>query len=333
MKISVVIALRNEESYLKRCITSFANQTLAKTDFELILVDGQSTDKSVTLVHEMMANIPKLNIRLIENPAKLQAAGWNIGFKASTAEYVVMMGAHTVVEPDFLEKNLELHKSQDVPATGGIVQAIGENTVSKAIALAFNSPFGAGNAKYWYGTKQELVETVAYGMYRKSVFEEVGYIDEKIVRGQDWELNYRISKVFGKFLFSPEIKSSYFARSNYKKLWKRQFGAGMWKVYIIRKHPESILIRHAIPAFFSLTFLVCAALLFFVKILPFAFLNLSYWSVAFYSAWSLQKETDERLLFKTVSTYFVMHFGYGLGVLAGLFKFPIIGKSGTINAK
>jgi glycosyltransferase involved in cell wall biosynthesis len=318
--ISIVIALRNEEKYIAGCINSFKKQSISKDLFEIIVVDGQSSDNSLIEIQKIINEEKELKITLLENSNRIQASGWNIGFKYSKAKFVVMMGAHTVVESDFLEMNLKLHKENDVPATGGIVQAKGDNEISRAIALAFNSPFGAGNAKYWYGTKETKVETVAYGMYKRKIFEEIGYIDEQIVRGQDWELNYRISKSYGKFLFSPLIKSFYYARSNYKKLWKRQFGAGFWKIFIIKKHPDSILIRHAVPAVFSFTFITLFIFMLCGVWVPFLLLNISYWSIGIFSAWSVLKEINDKLLIKVTISYFIMHFGYGLGVIWGIIK-------------
>ena len=113
-----------------------------------------------------------------------------------------------------------------MPCAGGIVNAIGEDDESIAISLAFNSPFGVGNARYRYETRECLMETINYGTYRKSMIDQIGPIDEKIIRGQDWEYNYRIVKQFGKMLFTPAVKAFYYSRASLKKLWRRQYMAG-----------------------------------------------------------------------------------------------------------
>ena len=317
--VSVVIALQNEERFIGACIDSFLKQTIKKELMEILVVDGMSNDKSKDIVKDYQLRYPQTNIRILDNPKKIQAAGWNIGFKQARGQYVLMMGAHTVVTSDFLEKNLEAHRKHDVPCTGGIVRAVGDDKKSKSIALAFNTPFGAGNAKYWFGTKEEFVETVAFGLYKKKVFNEVGYIDENIIRGQDWEFNYRITKKMGKVLFSPDIKSFYHARSNFRKLWKRQFQAGFWKIYIFKKHPNSILIRQLIPISFSFVLLLIYVIGLFTNFwAPFFVVSGSYLVTNF--GCSLYYSLRRNLSFAPYLfvAYPIIHLAYGFGALCGL---------------
>lgn len=321
--ISVVIAMKNEEKSIQNCLNSFLNQTISKENYEIIIVDGMSEDKSVQVVRQFIDENTDINIRLLLNPKRLQASGWNIGFKHSNAQYVVMMGAHTIAAADFLEKNLLVHREFDCPCSGGLVRAIGVDKKSKSIAAAFNSSFGAGNAKYWHGSNIERVETVAFGMYKKEVIDEVGPIDENIIRGQDWEFNYRIVERFGKMVFSPDIKSFYTSRNSFTRLWKRQFQAGMWKVFIIKKHIKSLLMRHVIPFLFALSIIISLILLCFNMYLPLIIVLVVY---GFFNIFNAIKnkivlhEKDISILYMSIS-YFIIHFAYGLGGILGIQKF------------
>lgn len=318
--ISIVLAVKNESGYIEKCLESCYNQTLNKELYEVIVIDGKSSDNTVSIVKEFELKYPDFNIRIFQNPKEIQASGWNIGIKKSKSDFVVILGGHTVIAPDFLEKNLELHQKYDVPCTGGVVTAIGLDRKSISIGMAFNSTLGAGNAKYWYGDKEEFVETVAFGMYKRFVFEGVGYFDEKIVRGQDWDLNYRITQKFGKLLFSPKIKSYYYARTSFKKLWKRQFDAGKWKVYIIKKFPQSILARHLIPPLFSLGIILTLFFsIYFNKIYISLFYIILYFLLILIT---IIKNSKQKVNFIYLFiTYFIIHFGYGIGFLYGIIKF------------
>ena len=328
--ISVVIACRNEMGFIQDCIHSLIKQKYPNDRYEIRIYDGLSTDGT----YEYIKNLSSTDINIIskKNEKLVQAAGWNLGFQESKAEYVVMMGAHTTVPEDFLMKNIEMHQEYDVPATGGLVVAKGSDSKSKAIAMAFNSSFGAGNAKYWFGGKEEYVETVAFGLYKREIINEVGYLDESIVRGQDWELNYRISKKYGKFLFSPIIKSYYSSRTSFKKLWKRQFAAGYWKIYIFKKHPDSILLRHIIPILFSFTFSI---LLLFALVanqfMPIVTFIIIYLIINLY--FSLKKVLKEKKInyLPYISWAFsIIHFAYGFGALVGIVHL-LIGKFNNMD--
>lgn len=316
-RVSVVIATKNELGYIEKCLDSFLNQTYPETHYEIYVYDGNSTDGSSEYVAEIAARHP--NLFLFDNPKEIQSVAWNLGFARSRAKYVVMMGAHSYVAEDFIEKNVALLEAHpEVPCSGGIVQAIGEDDLSEVISLTFNSRFGVGNARYRYETQQCFVETINYGTYRKSMIDQIGEIDESLLRGQDWEYNYRIVRKFGKMLFSPEVKVYYFSRSNLKKLWKRQYVAGFYKVRIVRRHPGSLLVRHLVPFLFTLSMLllVLATPLGLNPVFLLLYLGL-YFTANLLVSLGIARKSRWVYLPKLVITFFVMHFAYGFGTLAG----------------
>lgn len=318
--VSVVIAMRNEKGYIEKCIDSFLSQSYPRESYEILIYDAGSSDGSRKYLSEFLKT--ERRIKLFDNPKVLPAAGWNLGFQYSSANYVVMMGGHAFVDKDFLKKNVELMEEKDYPCSGGRVIAIGEDKKSQIVALAFNHPFGVGDARYRYSKKRCLVETVNYGMYRKSVIDQVEPLNETIKRGEDWEFNYQIVRKFGKMIYSPEIKTFYYSRSDFKKLWRRQYDAGKYKLEIIEKYPSSIMMRHIIPFMFALTGLVLIPVTFFGVNILFLFL---FWSaylttniaVSFYVALRNKIAYFPYLIW----TFFVMQFSYGLGFLVGALKF------------
>lgn len=327
MKVTVVVAMKNEKMGIGLCLDSFLGQTLPYDEYHIVIYDGKSTDGSKEVVRNYMKRHPELHVTLRDNEKEVQSAAWNMGFEKARTPFVVMMGAHTVVAHDFLEQNLKLHEKYNCPCTGGLVEAKGIDKRSKSIAAVFNTQFGSGNAKYWHGTSEEDVETVAFGMYRKELVADVGPLDENIIRGQDWEFNYRITQKFGQMKFSPLIRCEYASRSDLSRLWKRQYQAGLWKIYIIKKHPRSMLLRHFIPMLYC-ALLVLSALLFVLQgsisaliILVSAYLLANLISTRRVTA------NNKSLNPGYVSLAFMtIHFGYGFGELAGIIYFLILGK-------
>ncbi len=324
--VSVVVALKNEMGFIDKCLESLLNQSYDKSAYEILFYDGNSTDGT----REYLDSVAKSNaqIKVFNNPREVAAAGWNLGFSQSEGKYVVMMGGHTFVDPDFIRKNVEILEKDNVCCSGGKVTAIGEDTKSQAIAMAFNHPFGVGDARYRYAKEKCEVETVNYGMYRKSVVDQVGPINEAIKRGEDWEYNYRVVRKFGKMIYSPEIKAHYFSRSGFRKLWKRQYDAGKYKLEIIRDYPGSLLVRHFIPFLFALAFIILPVVTVFglnpIILSGFAGIyllaNLSF-------SFILSLQNGLKYFFYLCWSFFVMQFAYGLGFMLGLpklFKSPDI---------
>ncbi|MDU5020249.1 MAG: glycosyltransferase, partial [Clostridiales bacterium] len=90
--ISVIIVMRNEENYIEKCLLSILNQDYPKDKYEVIVVDGESTDKSVDIVSKY---VDEFNVKIINNPKRNLASGWNLGIKNAKGNIVIRPDAHS----------------------------------------------------------------------------------------------------------------------------------------------------------------------------------------------------------------------------------------------
>ncbi len=98
--ISIVLLNWNGKRFLADCLHSIRAQTY--TDYELLIVDDQSTDGSVALLHH---EFPEY--RLIRNTRKLgYCGGANVGIRQTEGEYVLLMNPDVILEPNFIERLL-----------------------------------------------------------------------------------------------------------------------------------------------------------------------------------------------------------------------------------
>ena len=160
------------------------------------------------------------------------------------------MGAHSFIHRDFINNGVLALVNTDAVCVGGPIENIGNSYIGRAIALAMKSSFGVGNSLFRISKKRKYVDTVAFGAYRKKVFETVGYFDESLVRNQDFEFNQRIVKFGYKILLTPEITSYYYARNSLSQLFEQYFYYGYWKEKVIRKNASSFKFRYQIPVMF-----------------------------------------------------------------------------------
>jgi len=94
--IAVIVPNRNDSRYLPRCIRSILEQE--NPPDELIVVDDQSTDDSVSIVRSLISG--KAAAKLIENPVNLGTYGaLDKGLEASRSEYVLFLSANDAVVP------------------------------------------------------------------------------------------------------------------------------------------------------------------------------------------------------------------------------------------
>jgi GT2 family glycosyltransferase len=196
-----------------------------------------------------------------------------------------------------------------------------------------SSPFGVGNATFRIGGEKKYVDTLAFGIYRKKVFEVIGNFNEELVRNQDDELNYRLTKNGFKILYDPAIQSQYFVRGSIGKLYKQYFQYGYWKVYVNKLHKAVTSIRQLVPLIFVLGILLGAVI---TAIFPyFAFLYIPgialYLTASVYFGIKSAKSVGTGL--RVALVFPVLHWSYGIGYLKGIIMFLLFNKKPSKKSK
>lgn len=326
VKISIVIPSFNEANYITKCLEGFLNQNIPFEDYEVLVCDGKSTDGTQQEV-EKFEKIEGFNCRLLINEMQKTPFALNLGLKAGKGKYLSIFGAHAVPEKDFLKNSIMfLDSHKEFYAVGGVLENVYENNMSKVIGKAMSSSFGVGNAYFRTGNFEGEVDTVAFGAYKKEVFEKVGYFDEDLTRNQDDEFNYRLVKNNLKMYLTSKIKAKYFVRASIKKLKNQYYQYGYWKVFVNKKHKAVTTFRQLIPPLFVL-FLIGTPLLGFI-FNPFwiaYFLGLIvYFLGAFIFALKKSNKTFE--VFQIMFIFFILHYFYGLGYLSGIIDFYLLNK-------
>jgi len=103
--VSVIIANRNGERYLAQAISSILTQTFS--DFELIIVESSTTDKSLKI--ERRFNDPRIRIILYDKRGL--ASALNKGIEEAKGKYIAKMDADDISQPTRLEKQVKLLES------------------------------------------------------------------------------------------------------------------------------------------------------------------------------------------------------------------------------
>ena len=321
--VSVIIPCRNEEKFIAKCLDSVLAQTYPKNKMEVLVIDGESGDKTAEIVGSYSEKYPF--IRVIKNPKKITPAAMNMGIKEAHGEVVVRLDAHSIYPSDYIEKGVGYLKKLQADNVGGIRRAVPakKTMAAKAIALTFSSFFGVGNARYQTGTeKPREVDTVFCGFYRKEIFKKIGFYNENLVRSQDMEFNIRLKRNGGKIILVPDITIQYFPKSDFGAFFRHNIKDGIWAIVPL-KFGVRLKLRHFIPLFFVLGLFGSFVLSFWYYPFIFATLGIAvlYLSAALYfSAKLLTEENNGSLLLFLVTAFAVRHFGYGIGSLIGLVK-------------
>lgn len=271
--VSVVLAVRNEEPHIKRCLGQLVAQNYPHDRLEIIVADGMSTDRTREIVENFKGNgIP---VRLLLNPGLGRAQGLNVAIRAAKGDVIVRIDARTVVAPDYVSRCVRTLLTTGADNVGGVQRAVARNVTQEAIGLALAHPFGVGDAAFRLGKKSGFVDTVYLGCFRREVFDKVGLFDEDApVISEDSDINYRIRKAGGTVYLDKDIVAYYFPRETVCDLWNQYFRYGGARAGNLLKHKRLTSWRQTVAPLFLFS-LVLFLILAFVDL---RFLSI-FWSI------------------------------------------------------
>ena len=323
--VSIVIPCRNEEKYIGRCLDSIIKNQYPDELVEIFVCDGLSTDNSPNIIKGYTEE--HANIRLLANDKLTAPYALNLGIRKSKSDVIIILSAHCEISPDFISNCItELNKDEKIACVGGFVNNIFENKMARLIGHAMSSSFGVGNVYFRTGTKEGFVDTVAFGAYKKSIFEKLGYFDEELSRNQDDEFNFRLIKNGYKIALKKNIRSNYYVRASFKKLYKQYFQYGYWKVFVNKKHRTITSFRQIVPLFFVLYLFAGVIASFINQLFLYIFLIILgvYVCLGIYFSFLKSRKINETI--KITWAFFILHFSYGFGYLSGILRFLIMQK-------
>ncbi len=320
-KVSILLPVRNEESSIESCLSAVFCQDYPQESIEVIVADGESTDKTRTIIRRLQDLQP--NLVMVNNPSKIVPAGLNAAIVRAIGDCIIRVDGHTRIAPDYVSQCVFALQHTGADNVGGRMNACGQGRFGEAVAVATSTPFGVGGARFHYSNQEEWVDTVYMGAWRREVFDEIGLFDEELVRDQDDEFNYRLREYGGKILLSPKIKSVYTNRSSPKALWKQYFQYGFWKIRVLQKHPRQMSVRQFIPPVFvaALALSFVLSILFSWGWITLLFVGGSYLLANLTASLITASKKGWCHLVLLPAIFAILHLSYGLGFLAGLFRF------------
>jgi succinoglycan biosynthesis protein ExoA len=325
--VSVIIPCYNEELFIVKVLRNLVEQYPSE-HYEIIVVDGMSTDATRSLITEFSREYPEVKIRIIDNPARNIPAALNLGIRAAMGDIIVRMDAHSVPSTNYVRRCVEL-LLQDQAAVVGMPWQIkpgDASNIARAIALAVAHPFGIGNVRYRLSNRSaEFVDTVPFGAFKKKLWKELEGFNESLLTNEDYDFNYRVRKRGGRVLLDTLAYSDYFARSTVRGLAAQYYRYGSWKAQMLKLNPGSVRLRHLVaPAF--MVYLLSSVMIGTLSpqglwiILPILGL---YFGLSFFFALSLARKARAwKLTVLIPIVFFVIHCAWGTSFLLGLVRQP-----------
>lgn len=324
-ELSVILPIRNEENHIRAIIEGLLDQSLDKTQYEIIVVDGMSSDSTLNIVEKLQVQYPL--IRTFSNPGFTSAHARNIGAKEARGEFILFVDGHcTIKYSKMLQMVLNAFQRGDkcisrpqplIPEGGSIFQ--------KAVLFARNSKFGHYSGSNIFESKDYYCNPMSAGCgYNKSLFLSLGGIDTSFDAAEDLEFNYRVYKTGVRAFHSQYFSLEYRPRKSFSGLFRQMYRYGYGRALLAKKFPSFFSPFVAILAIFSLIAVMMPILGVWLKPVFFAWKIgiISYLAVLLLLSGGLSKLGSFRLFCALNSCFLAIHFGAGFGYLSGMLGGP-----------
>jgi glycosyltransferase involved in cell wall biosynthesis len=322
-EVSVIVAVKNEEDYIHKCLDSLITQSFPQEKYEIIIIDGMSDDKTREIEAEYKTKFPNL-VRLFDNPEGITSSGLNIGIKNAEGKIVVTFSGHAYAHTLFLSQLIETLNNAR-PEVAGVgsnhLPAEDEGPLGKVIAYVQDSILGGLGTSYRRRNRR-YVNSIAFCAYRKEILEDIKF--DTRFGALDLELNWRIKKAGFKLMIRNDVAVYYYRRYNtFKKFAKKMISYGIWRAMVTKEHPDSFSILISLPVILilsttSLPLVIC----YHSQLANVILLGLGVYlfAIMMSSLYISFKLKSIKYSMAAALIFVLEHFGYGFGFIIGLFS-------------
>ncbi len=200
--VTAIVTTRNEEKNIVECFESLHNQSIGRDSIEIVLIDNNSTDKTVEL--------SKTLIDSYYNVGPERSAQRNFGFENAKADFVIYLDADMRLSPTVIEECINsIEAGKDI---------LGNYVPEKVVGDGFWIKVRNFERSFYDATYIDAARFI-----KKSVFLEVGGFDLSLCGPEDWDLDRRLLEKGKLFLIKAHLNhdegafsvSKYFGKKNY----------------------------------------------------------------------------------------------------------------------
>lgn len=173
MRVSVVVAVRNEVSHLHRCLEALVRQDYPPDLLELIVVDGHSTDGTQDLLEQYP-------VRVLEDGGIGVAEARNRGIECASGDVVVFTDGDCVPHPTWVSTIVQRFRAD--PLLAGVAGSLRMAQTGNVISW-----FEDQHTRTFY--RGFITSNIAY---RRDILLEVGGFDPALRCAEDWDLLWRV---------------------------------------------------------------------------------------------------------------------------------------------
>jgi hypothetical protein len=200
---TVVVPARDDERTIGACLASVLSQR--GVDVQVIVVDGGSADGTREVVRSYMDTDPR--VELLACPGDTTAQLLNVGLWAANGRWLVHVDPRSTIPQDYVRTLVDHLESGLWTGAGGRDAPAGATPIGKAIAAA-TAIRSSSRRSVGRSGRGESVDRLRAGGYPTSLLRAIGGWDERLVAGEDVEINHRLRQQGYRLMVDPGLSVS-----------------------------------------------------------------------------------------------------------------------------
>lgn len=231
VRASIIIPAYNAARTLRGTLRALSQQSLPRSDYEIIVVDDGSTDGTSAVAAEYAELV-------LRQPNRGPAAARNFGIAASAAPIVLFTDADTEPTPAWVETLLRAFDDPSIVGVKGSYRTHQSAWVARLVQVEYEEKY----ARLARAKRMDLVDTYSAG-YRRSVFVVHGGFDESFpsASSEDKDFSFRLAAENARLVFLPEAVVYHQHAATLGAYGRRKFKLGFWNVRVHEHFPGKLV--------------------------------------------------------------------------------------------
>lgn len=264
IKYSVIVPAYNSINTIKDCLNALTHQSISMEDYEIIVVDDGSTDRTDNIVK-------KFPVKYLRQANQGPAAARNHGAREAKGEIILFTDSDCVPASDWIEEMVRPFEKPDIVAVKGAYRTSQSALVARFAQIEFEERFEIlKRAK-----SIDMVDTYS-AAYRRDLFWQAGGFDESfpVANNEDTDLSYKLSSAGHRMVFNQNAVVSHLRHPDtLKKYAVQKFWRGYWRMMVYKRFPQKMVKDTYTPLGLKLQILLIFCIMPFVVLS--AILNMS----------------------------------------------------------
>jgi glycosyltransferase involved in cell wall biosynthesis len=228
VSISVIIPAYNAAATIAECMTALNDQSLPRSEYEVIVVDDGSTDDTADIAACYGA-------RVLRQANSGPAVARNRGITEARGTVVLFTDADCVPAPEWIQEMIAPLADPQIAGSKGVYRTRQQDLTARFIQIEYEDRYDR-TARYMY---VDFIDTYAAG-YRRDVLVASGGFNTSFpfASVEDQELSFRLASAGHKMVFNPRAVVYHRHPESWRRYAQRKHKIGYWKTLVLRLHPS-----------------------------------------------------------------------------------------------